>query len=463
MATDNLSGSIQEEGRWVVFLAVDTIAIKEWWPVAVRLKRTPGLRPLFVSPGDFPQEWARRFDDEGISRKVFLGPAAMKVLQTIRFFRRIPGMALFAAAVEYRFGLQWARRTLRATDPAALIVLSDRLLGWPAAFVKAMNERGGASFIISAAFPAAPGAEAVLRQRSPHFRRTYSLEPWINRWVARFFPRWVYTYKGIPTLLYSWGDSLAATLTGMMPDNPWAFGGGMAGKMLVESELARDIFAAAGTKRDKMVVTGRPTVDALFELMRDQKSIRAAVCETYGIQPEKKIVLCSVPHLKEHHLLPEAEHWAEMEFLFSTLTKVPGGNVLLNLHPGCRAADYKPLADKYGAVLCEGADIYGLIPACDIYVSCYSTTVNLVMGCLKPVVIVDFYKLDYPTYDDCPGVAVVRNKAELLPLLERFATDDEFVAAFRRKQEVEAPKWVMMDGRNTERIVNEILSDVKNS
>jgi len=445
----------------VLFLAVDPVVIKEWWPVAKRLKKTKGMEPLFLFSGNCPSDWIDRFKEEGIKFGDILTRPISLAFSIVWLGRRIPGMTLFAAIAEHCLYLIWARVMLQRCSPTALIVISDRLLGWPVAFVKAMNLKGLPSFIIPAAFPGAPGGEAVVRQRSPHFRKAFSLEPWLNRLVARAYPRWVFTYNGVPTLLYPPIESIAATCVGLIPENPWAYGGGNATRMFVENEMAQNIFAQAGTNRAKMVVTGRPTVDAIAKIMWDPGRACKAIEERYGVQSSQKIILCSVPHLKEHNLLPESEHWAEMDYLFSCLTAVESTRVLLCLHPGCRPEEYRYLAEKYGAILCEGADIYELLPACDIYVSTYSTTVNVAMGCLKPIVIVDFYGLNYATYDGCNGVKVVRNKDELIPLLKKFAYDLEFRAEFRRLQEVEAPKWVSMDGRNTDRIVEEILSAVK--
>jgi hypothetical protein len=447
--------------RTVLFLAVDPVAIKEWWPVAKRLKNSDAMEPLFLLSGKCPSDWIDRFKDEEIEWSAILTQPISFIFRLVAMGRQIPGFRLFAAMAEYSMCLIWARVMLQRFSPAALILLSDRLLGWPTAFVKVMNGKGLPSFIISAAFPAAPGAEAVLRQRSPHFRKAFSLDPWLNRWAAQTFPKWAFTYNGVPTLLYPPVESIAATCVGLMPKNPWAFGGGDATRMFVESDMARKIFAQAGTKQAKMVVTGRPTVDVLSGKMREPGKARQAIAERYGVQSSQKIILCSVPHLKEHHLLSEIEHWAEMDYLFYSLTAVESTRALLCLHPGCRPEEYQSLAKKYGAVICEGADIYELLPACDIFVSTYSTIVNVAMGCLKPVVLVDFYGLNYAAYDDCNGVKVVRNKDELVPLLKRFAYDEEFRSEFRRHQEVESPKWVSMDGRNTDRIVEEILSAVK--
>jgi UDP-N-acetylglucosamine 2-epimerase len=247
------------------------------------------------------------------------------------------------------------------------------------------------------------------------------------------------------------GNALAAKFWGIMPKNPWTLGGGAATCMAVESSRLKKMFTEQGVPEHKMVVTGKPSVDHIYTLM--QRADVDKMYQEWGVTRKQKVILCSVPQLAEHGLLPWKEHWQEIDFLFATLTAQPDSVVILSLHPKSDPIQYKPLAEKYGAIIAKQR-IYALLPACDIFVATYSSTVVQAIGIGKPTIVVDFYDLNYTLYDDVPGVTVVNQRKQFGVTLNRLVTDHEYYERLSQHQWESGSEWVLLDGQCTRRVVD---------
>jgi hypothetical protein len=203
--------------------------------------------------------------------------------------------------------------------------------------------------------------------------------------------------------------SLAAKMWGMMPDNPWSIGGGAATRMAVESPQMKRTFIEQGLPPEKILVTGKPSNDSMVNQSQPNK-----LHQQLGLAPHQPIILCSLPQMGEHGFLPWPDHWREIEFLLDTLTQQDIARVIISLHPKSRRADYQPIFDKYPVVVPKKR-IYEMIPACDLFVATYSSTVIQAMGFGKPAIVVDFYGLNWTFYDQEPGIRVLRDRQRLLP------------------------------------------------
>lgn len=366
-------------------------------------------------------------------------------------FRWLP--EIFRLLNHYRALLKDARAILdRYPEIRALVVMGDRHVGYETAFIRAANERGIPSLILPFA-SSFPEAAAEPRLREEGFRRKYGVTTLGRAILASLFPRWVYRHKDQRMFFRPPVDALAAWWYGLMPQNPWTLGGGFATRMTVDSEESLAMFVRQGMDPAKMVVTGRPSADDVARTLRlaDPAIIRREL----GIPEGRRVILCSVPQLAEHHLLPWNRHWEEIDFLFSTMTEQDAA-VVLSLHPKSDPENYQPRAEAAGALI-STRRVYELLPACDIFVASYSSIVAPAIALHKPSVVVDFYDLGYPPYDGAPGVAVLRERKAFGPHLRKLLADPDFFAAQVRKQEAEGHRWAMLDGECTRRVKEELL------
>jgi hypothetical protein len=330
-------------------------------------------------------------------------------------------------------------------------VMGDRHVGWETALIKAANDRNIPTMIVPFAM-SDPASDAEIRLRSPDADQ-YRVSTWFEKVISRRFPGWVNESQGERLFFTPPGNALAARVLGIMPTLPWTLGGGAARRMAVESPRQREAFLAQGVPLAKMVVTGKPSVDRIYE--RIQRLEASELREELGIRGDQPVILCSVPQLAEHRLLSWPEHWHETEFLFATLTQQPDAAVILSIHPQSDPEAYRPLANKYGAVIAKQR-IYDLIPVCDILVATYSSVVVQAIGCGKPAIVVDFYGLGFTYYDDEPGVLVIRDRDQLAPTIQRLNYNRQYYEQMAEAQRQRAPEWVLLDGQCTQRVVDEI-------
>lgn len=72
----------------------------------------------------------------------------------------------------------------------------------------------------------------------------------------------------------------------------------------------------------------------------------------------------------------------------------------------------------------------------------------------KPSVVIDFYGFDYPVYNNAPGTAVIKDKDALLPYFMRLIEDQSYYASCKQAQQERGSEWALLDGKNTERVLN---------
>jgi len=454
----------------ILFAPIHGSSMLEMLPVAERLAADQRYEPVFFLFRDIPERNIRLLKDGGIR---VIGPSARGKLNSddltdqanptnpaedeVSFVNRVrkelTKFILSWAVFSYpwyllKLGnqLNQAKKVLQAENASAVLVMGDRHVGWETALIKAANDRNKPTMIVPFAM-SDPKSDVEIRLRLPDVKQ-YLVSTLIEKLVGRVYPNWIIQMFFLPV-----GNALAAKTLGLMPDLPWTIGGGEARRMAVESPKVLETYLEEGIPPEKMVITGKPSMDHIFEKM--QGSDKSEVTQEMGISKDQKIILCSVPQLAEHKLLSWSEHWREIEFLFSTLTKQQGARVVLSLHPQSNPEDYQPLADQYGAVIAKRR-IYDLIPICEFLVATYSSVVVQAIGCGKPAIVVDFYGLDYTYYDDEPGVVVIKQHEALALTVQRMIEDREYYDQMVEAQNIRGPEWILLDGRCTDRVVGEL-------
>jgi len=347
--------------------------------------------------------------------------------------------------------LSKSKAVLRTEDVAAVLVIGDRHLGWETALIKAANDLGLPTLIVPYAL-SDPDVLVKTRLRNADVDQ-YRVKGLLGRIAHYFCPEWTRDSDDGPLFFAPVGQSLAAKALGIMPSLPWTLGGGAAKRMTVESPRVLETYLKAGISPEKLVLTGKPSVDQVYDVMQavEESQLRT----TLNIGVDQVVILCSVPQLGEHNLLSWSDHWREIEFLFKTLTKDKEPVVILSLHPKSNPEDYRPLAEKYGAIIANQR-IYELIPICNFLVANYSSVVVQAIGCGKPAVVVDFYGLDFPFYDDEPGVVVIKDRDAFAPELDRLLKDPAYYQSLSDAQLARSEEWIILDGGSTQRVVDEL-------
>ncbi|MEK9657124.1 MAG: hypothetical protein VW378_01975 [bacterium] len=129
-------------------------------------------------------------------------------------------------------------------------------------------------------------------------------------------------YKPSQFLALKWFSTLSTF--------PWYIGGGLLDVVCVDHRDTAERYKRNKVNKDKLVIVGDVMNDTLF--YSNNKSNKEKLRNKYNINNEKKVIICSLPQLKEHHILSEKKHWEEIHFLVDKLVQ-SGQNILLSLHP----------------------------------------------------------------------------------------------------------------------------------
>ncbi|MBN1572789.1 MAG: CDP-glycerol glycerophosphotransferase family protein [Deltaproteobacteria bacterium] len=351
--------------------------------------------------------------------------------------------------LKYIYRILEAHLLYRQKRIFGLVVISDTLPGVEPPFIKVANRYNIPSLIVPFSL-ITPMGTAKIRLLKKDYKRNYSLKSIKNRLASRFFPTWVYEYEGEKMLAHPVSWALASRIVGVFPDQPWSICGGEATLVAVENGFVYDLFKKQGVPEKKMVLTGKPSMDAVY--CASQKDKREVILRELGLSERDKVLLCAVPQLAEHEIMSWEKHWKEIEFLLSTFMKFSNMSVVLSLHPRSNLEDYRKLSEKYRATI-AGRRIYELLPIADVFVATFSTTVMYAVGIGTPTVVVDFYSLGYDIYDNLPGVKIVREIDKLAATLHHL--NSGVGKRIKMKKEDER-RWILLDGKCTDRIAEEL-------
>src|SRR5262249_35532508 len=127
--------------------------------------------------------------------------------------------------------------------------------------------------------------------------------------------------------------------------------------------------------------------------------------------------------------------------------------VLLSLHPKSDPAAYRFLEAEFGARLLDQS-LREVLPAADVFVGTYSSTVRWAVLLGVPTVVVDFYGFDYDIFDHFPGLVKVTDRALLAPTLKRLVDNPLYARELREGQRRAAPSVAPFDGRACRRLID---------
>jgi glycosyltransferase involved in cell wall biosynthesis len=182
--------------------------------------------------------------------------------------------------------------------------------------------------------------------------------------------------KGIPTLCISYGDE----------PFPWRYRPHIADKTAVFGEYTKKNLIKGGVPPEKIVITGCPTNDLIFELK--QTGCKDKICKALSINSNKKIILFSarrVNRLNSNKAIIEAVAKITQEFRDT--------HFIIKLRNEERE-DYIREVKAYiarrvqeGTVLAD-YNILELMFICDLFISEGSTTIYEALAFDKPIMLI---------------------------------------------------------------------------
>lgn len=384
------------------------------------------------------------------------GLAALELVWSKRLLaRRRKQHGRFQASFGAHF--RFARRVVDTFRPDAMVFGQDFPGSVNALLSRIGRERGIPTFIV----PFAVGTTKEMCESlvdNPYHDVQFSL---MNRVAARLFPRWVNYYDGKELLRLPGQHILTIEALGLAPEHPWLPNSSYASRLLVESRIGEAYYRRMRFPDEQLELTGSPSDDLLAAAARERQARKERLCRKLELKPDKPILLVAWPtdqygsrvrpmEFPGYERLCQA--WARA---LGMVRRTTDYTVLIRPHPVTDPERVAAFAKQYRLHVTD-IDTLELVPACDLFVACVSSTLRWAIACGIPAINYDCYDYGYTDFDPAKGTFTVRQYAEFEAVLERLTSDPEFYASAARAQRECSADWAMLDGRSLERIVEAV-------
>lgn len=350
-------------------------------------------------------------------------------------------------------GRSFARRILKlGPSGAAVLTADDRDIRVDQGVLSEANRLG--MLTLSVAFGKSDVATDTFRRAALSYQLANG--PWKNlkASIARRYPQGVRSDEnGRQVLFFRPGEYLALRRYGLLFLAPWSYGGGTADKVSATDEAAAVTMQALGVPGSKIVVTGQCSHDTLWRMNQDRQRIRGQLDEKYGFSSPQPLVVVALPPLSEHGLTDDRLQQSETGFLFETMARLNGKNVLVSLHPRQQPAAYQAIAGRFGLTIATEA-LREILPAAQLFVA-YSSTISWAQLLGIPSVALEYYGFGYTLFANEPGVEPVLTRESLYSLCETCLRNDKARQAMEQAM-AQMPARGLFDGKACMRLIHQI-------
>lgn len=286
----------------------------------------------------------------------------------------------------------------------------------------------------------------------------------LNRLVARLFPRWAMTFRGRRVLRLPGSRALALELSGLAPFRPWIPCASAVSSIACDSERTRGSMIEMGIDQQKISVVGAAVHDrlAMFKLQG-----RAQLAERFNFDPARPLLVCGwpaniFPWLGTRRIgYPDypsvARSWAKALAEARDRFRC---EVLISVHPKTLDVELaEPLARGLRTVRGDSDE---LIAHCDLFTTLNGSSITAwAIACGRPVLLFDCFETGYPEFEGAPGCIMVQTESQFLDGLMELAGDAEMRRRLAEKQVNIGRDWGVLDGcaqRRLEELTRRLVS-----
>jgi len=240
-----------------------------------------------------------------------------------------------------------------------------------------------------------------------------------------------------------------------------SFGGGEAKYIAVSGEAFASQFAGQGVSPDRLIVTGSPEHDLLYDRKKNAKASNAKkrIRSDFGLGSGPLVVFSTQP-LVHFGILSEKERRYQMSILAESVLSRRDSSLIVTLHPREEMREYH-FFRKYGKrlIVCKGYDLISLIDACDIYISQFSSTILMAMAWGKPIITFNFVNIGSANYfAGLGGTLHVTKPEDLVDAVNLFLTNHPLKQKLLNDQREIVNQYMKFDGKAIDRIISIIES-----
>lgn len=379
------------------------------------------------------------------SKGAFFRFAAAATRPLRRWLTQCRRKSIVCECLRYRSLIKKSQRLLQNTRPAIVVLAGDHVEDLSGPLTKAAHELDAA--VVVTPYTLCTADEAA---QSYFDNPLHQLRGIRNRWAARRFPNWTYRFKNRELLRLPAAGILANEWLDISPQSPWVPNSGRYDAMLTESSALTRYWQMAGVATEKLVETGSPVLDRMYDCARDCSARKAELYRKLKFSDANaKLLLCALPFSAFPNRAGHCEfdsYDSLVRFWMQELGVLANWNIVIRLHPRLRLADFKSF-ETGNIRFCE-SPTYSLIPLCDLFVASASATIRWANACGKPTLNYDVYRYEYEDYKNAVGVTTVTDKSAFSHALQKLSSDSNACARAASC----AADWGRLDGKAGERI-----------
>lgn len=194
--------------------------------------------------------------------------------------------------------------------------------------------------------------------------------------------------------------------SGSMSSFPWWVGNGLSDIVCVNSFHSHEVYRRHRVPESKLRIVGDIFYDTLFALYGRRAALRDDLVKKYGLSPGRKLIVLAMPQYLEQGYFDAPRHWAEIDRIVASLCE-QDADLMISLHPRMNADHYRHLSGKFACRIAEER-LAAILPAADLFVAHYSSTVEWAVLCGVPAIVVDALDKPLSLFNHLTSVRVVK-------------------------------------------------------
>lgn len=281
----------------------------------------------------------------------------------------------------------------------------------------------------------------------------------LNRMAAKLFPHWVNYYADKKLLRLPGDKIILLEACGLAPEHPWIPNNSKVTRIAVESPEMLRYYQRMQFPASQLSLTGAAYDDILYNARRS-KTAREKVLRRLRLDNNKPLLVCAWPtdqygsrnlpmEFPNYKALCSA--WAKALAVVHRFTDF---NVIIRPHP---VTDPELLIEVLRPHRLHhrvtDIDTLELVPACDLFVACVSSTLRWATACGIPAINYDCYDYGYTDFDSAGGLITTNRYSAFMQAIESMTDNKEAYQAARVQQQACAKEWGLQDGDSMKRII----------
>jgi hypothetical protein len=414
----------------VLFCPVHSTSLQEMRAIALRLETSNSGRAIFLLSSKNAAKFGAILESDNIQYIVLENADDLRQDRPTSLLHRFTVWLIIRGIQPHVLLLRWVFKEFRALEflrekahelisrlnPAGVAVPDDRSFsgGLIPAVLDACRVNSIASVIVPISYGGGP--DNLIFQPSRRNRKIGR-----DHWLCEKYPEQLY-FPSQGSIGYSFYPLVETTLLAaldLLPQNPWVMGGSNSEWLMADGLEASQRFQQQGCIEEKIILTGHCSHDELYNWYLKRNEMAVNICQELG--RKSPLITVALPQLGEHGLLPWDEHWQEIHYLCGVLQNW-SDNIVISLHPKMDLDQYKFIETDYELQI-SPKSLRDILPASDLFIAGFSSTVKWAVVCQVPSLVVDFNGLNYSDFDDFGGVEIFKNKRKFESRLENLISN----------------------------------------